>query len=191
MSQTLLTTNTKWAAIRTRYYQRLLMARSSKEYHLYLYYYIKENLLSLMSGCLRTPPKLKGLGQWNSDTVFTNVWGVTWVGSFWGSTLRAALRLRKVLENAILRPWHPEFWSCNHEFWVLCSSYWPYEKTLLVLFDTTLRASFRLMEVLENAVLRPWHPEFWSCKNEFWVFCSTYWPYEKNIIGSFWYHPQG
>ena len=128
-----------------------------------LYYYIKENLLSLMSGCLRTPPKLKGLGQWNSDTVFTNVWGVTWVGSFWGSTLRAALRLRKVLENAILRPWHPEFWSCNHEFWVLCSSYWPYEKTLLVLFDTTLRASFRLMEVLENAVLRPWHPKFLSC----------------------------
>ena len=29
----------------------------------YLYYYIKENLLSLMSGCLRTPPKLEGLGQ--------------------------------------------------------------------------------------------------------------------------------
>ena len=29
----------------------------------HLYYYIKENLLSLMSGCLRTPPKLEGLGQ--------------------------------------------------------------------------------------------------------------------------------
>ena len=31
--------------------------------YFYLYYYIKENLLSLMSGCLRTPPKLEGLGQ--------------------------------------------------------------------------------------------------------------------------------
>ena len=46
-------------------------------------------------------------------------------------------------------------------------TYWPYEKTLLVLFYTTLRASFRLMEMLENAVLRPCHPEFWSCYNEF------------------------
>ena len=147
-----------------------------------LYYYIKENLLSLMSGCLQTPPKPEGLGQWNLDTVFTNIWGVTWVGWFWGSILRAALRLRKVSESGILRPWHPEFWSCNHEFWVFCSSYWPYEKTLLVLFDTTLRASIRLMEEFENAVLRPWHAELWSCNNEFWVFCLSYRPYEKTLL---------
>ena len=30
---------------------------------------------------------------------------------------------QKVLENAVLRPCHPEFWSCEHEFWVFWSAY--------------------------------------------------------------------
>ena len=35
-------------------------------------------------------------------------------------------------------------------------------KTSMIVPNTSLRASFRLMQVLENAVLRPWHQQFWS-----------------------------
>ena len=57
------------------------------------------------------------------------------------------------------------------------------KKTLWVLFNSTFRASFRPKKVLEIAVLRPWHPELWSCKHESRIFCSTYWLYEKH----YWY----
>ena len=79
------------------------------------------------------------------------------------------LNLKKVLENAVLRPWHPEFSSCKHEFWVCWLASKLYKK-VWVLFDTTFRASFRLNKMLENAVPSPWHPEFSSYKHEFWVF---------------------
>ena len=35
-------------------------------------------------------------------------------------------------------------------------------KDIIGIFLTTLRASFRLKRVLENGILRPWHPEFGS-----------------------------
>ena len=49
-----------------------------------------------------------------------------WV--LFNSTFRASFRPKKVLEIAVLRPWHPELWSGKHESRIFCSTYWLYEK---------------------------------------------------------------
>ena len=49
-----------------------------------------------------------------------------WV--LFNSTFRASFRPKKVLEIAVLRPWHPELCSCKHESQIFCSTYWLYEK---------------------------------------------------------------
>ena len=59
----------------------------------------------------------------------------------------------------------------------------------MIVSNTSLRASFRFMEVLENAVLRPWHQQ----KLLTWVIGILFnilalW---KDIIGILWYNPQG
>ena len=105
-----------------------------------------------------------------------------WV--LFNSTFRASFRPKKVLEIAVLRPWHPELWSCKHESRIFCSTYWLYEKHYWYFLIPTFKASFSLMEVLENAVLRPRHPKFWSCKHEFREFGQHTGPM-KNIVGSF------
>ena len=92
--------------------------REKRESLIHLYIFIKENLLIPEGGFSRTPPKLEGLGEWNLDPTSTSTCGVSYWGWFWGSTHGAALRLKKVLENAVLMPWHTELWSWKREFWV-------------------------------------------------------------------------
>ena len=89
-------------------------------------------------------PRALMLLQWNFGILYKIL--APWKKNYWHffvPCLGASLRLKKVSENVVLMPWHPQFWNLYHGV--------PWK----------------------NGVLRNWTLHYWSNCHDVLVFCAT------------------